>query len=154
MRTVLALALLVALAGCDTASDPGAALDPATASVYDDVPDDVGAPDSFEAYRAERAALVARIDRLIGDARAGGPRACTLLPLGEKACGGPTGYRVFASDGKTAADVVRAGRRLVALDRAANRSLGLASTCDVPVAPEVRYEAGRCVASTGPAEVE
>lgn len=137
------LALVLALVGCDTTSD---VVDPATASVYENLPD-VEVTD-FEAYQDERQDLLNRLDALIGRAEARSGAACTLLPIGEKACGGPTAFRVYDGSSASAGEILEIGRRLVALDRAAHVQLGLGSTCDVVLAPTVRYEAGRCVMSS------
>ncbi len=136
------LALVLSLVGCDTASET---IDPATASVYENLPDvevtDLGA------YQDERAELLARLDRLIGRAEAQSGASCTLLPIGEQACGGPREYRVYDGASSSAGEILRIGRRLVALDRAANAQLGLVGPCVLLQAPSVRYEAGRCVAA-------
>ncbi len=138
----LPLALVLVVSGCDSAGD---VVDPATASVYENLPD-VDVTD-LGAYQDERRELLARLDALIGRAEARDASSCTLLPVGEKACGGPVAYRVYGGSSSSAAEILSIGRRLVALDRAANARLGLGSTCDVTLAPTVRYEAGRCVAA-------
>ena len=142
MRPLVVLLTLLAVAGCDSQTEQIA--DPTVAPVYESVPE--VAVDDYQAYLAERGRLLADLDALIGDAEADGPQSCWLLPVGEKACGGPTGYRVYSASAPTAAEVLALGRRIVALDRAAIATFGIGSTCDLTTAPEVSHRDGRCSA--------
>jgi len=143
MRRALVLLPCLVLAACDTGS-VSEAFDADVAPVYENLPD-ASVADSDD-YRRQRARLVAHLDDLIGDATAESARACTLLPVGLKACGGPTAYRVYARTAPEAGEILQTGRRLVALDDAAARRLGLTSTCEMVPEPAVVFEGGRCLA--------
>lgn len=137
------LALVLLAAGCDTA---GPAADN-VAPVYEDLPTVV--VDDYEAYVAERERLVERLDVLIGEAEATDASACWLLPVGRKACGGPTDYRVYSASQPEADQILQTARQLVALDDFAIEELGVASRCDVPLEPDVVFADGRCQARYG-----
>ena len=123
----LALIVLVGLSGCSMAVD-----------------------DSGRAtYLDERAALLARLDAAIGEARADGPAACRVLPVGEKACGGPAEHRVYSVTDGDPAEAEALATEIAALDREATERLGLVSDCAVVAAPRVVWEGGQCRAGAG-----
>ena len=102
---------------------------------------------TYDEYVAERGRLVGRLDAQIGEAPASSASACAVLPVGEKACGGPWGYRVYSATAPGAGGAVEAGRRILGLDRYANGAFELASDCSLPTPPRPALVGGRCVAA-------
>lgn len=122
MRRLPALVLLASVAGCSLAGDD-----------HDD-------------YLADRARLVAELDRRIGPATADEPGACRVVAFGSKACGGPAGYRVYSASLNERA-VLETAAEIAALDEDANRRLGLISDCSLQEPPRPALVGGRCVAA-------
>ncbi len=99
-----------------------------------------------ERFERDLRTLRADIDAEVGEAEASSVEACRVLPIGDKACGGPAAYLVYSAE---ASDVERLGTLAAEhrrTDRARNDSCGLASTCEITPEPEVILEEGRCVA--------
>ena len=140
MRRLL-LAPLLLLAACD----PSQTAEGGEVYVYGDVPSVEVA--TYDEYVAERGRLVERLDAQIGEAPASSASACAVLPVGEKACGGPQGYRVYSTTAPAAEDAVATGRQILGLDRYANGAFGLGSDCAVPTPPRPALVGGRCVAA-------
>ena len=105
----------------------------------------VRAYDVREEHRqAERQAAVADLDRLIGDAEASGLAACQTVPVGAKACGGPTDYAVYSAEASEAAAIVQTAEEITRMDEQANREFGLGSDCAVTPEPTVVWVGGQC----------
>ena len=128
------LAVMLTAAGC---------------SVFIDDDRDLGAFGSYEMYQAERQAAVADLDRLIGDAEASGLAACQTVPVGAKACGGPTDYAVYSAEASEAAAIVQTAEEITQLDEQANREFDLTSDCAVTPEPTVVWAGGQCQAESG-----
>ena len=134
MRFVLVLALFAA--GCSVIPGLGS--------------NDVGLsspPQTLEEYRVQREVLVDQLDEAIGRARATNVAACRVVPVGEKACGGPAGYRVYSASDVAPGQVTAAAEEVTRLDAYANERFEMVSTCDVTPEPSVTVVDGRCVAS-------
>jgi hypothetical protein len=120
----LTAALVVACAGSPTGTAARADL-----RVIDRVPSGNQAADRAaldSAYRAVRALA------------APGPCAdgnCTALPLGAKPCGGPWEYVSYCPTSSDAERLRGMAAELARVERAYNERYGVASTCDVAVAP-------------------
>ncbi len=91
------------------------------------------------------------IDRLRGEARAlahtdGCSTAgqCGVLPLGERACGGPEEFLVYCPRSTDVAALTRKADALAAAQRAFNTRYGVASTCEMRLAPTATLAGGRC----------
>lgn len=97
------------------------------------------------AYRAE-------LDRLLQENKAACKVSfdCVAVPLGEKACGGPTEYVVMsqATQKKIADAISDLTKMITQLDHEAH-SGGIAGTCDVVEKPELACRAGTCAAANG-----
>ena len=132
----LILALFAAGCASNTAGDPSTP----------NRPDPVGVSEfeSEEDYRQERAETAAELDAAITPATASDVASCRVVPTSEQACGGPTSFAVFSSERPDAAEVERLAARLVALDIAANRQFGWASTCMAYAPPVPILRNGEC----------
>ena len=84
------------------------------------------------------------LDRLIGDAEASGLSACRTVPVGAKACGGPTDYAVYSAEASEAAAIVQTAEEITRMDEQANREFGLGSDCAVTPEPAVVWVGGQC----------
>ncbi|MEM1115619.1 MAG: hypothetical protein AAGJ11_03875 [Bacteroidota bacterium] len=135
MRLSLLLALLVA-SGCSAVTDTLRG----DATVTDP-------PDTVEAYRADRAEMMAQLDAAIGQAQADDVQACRVVAVGAKACGGPATHRVYSATDGDAAEIEALAERITELDDYANGAFGLVSNCMVEAEPAPALTEGRCTAS-------
>ena len=121
-----------------------AALAKAGCNAFVDDDRDLGTFGSFEVYQQARQAAEADLDRLIGDAEASGLSACRTVPVGAKACGGPTDYAVYSAEASEAAAIVQTAEEITRMDEQANREFGLGSDCAVTPEPTVVWVGGQC----------
>ena len=129
MRGCLAILLVLSVAGC---------------SFF--IEDDSALGSDYDAYLNQRAALVADLDALIGDAEADAPAACRVVAVGRKACGGPAAFRVYSATASDAEAVDELAAEITRLDAWANDAFGLVSDCSVPTEPTPVVVDGRCQA--------
>jgi hypothetical protein len=156
MSRLLPLAALVfgltALTACDSDADAAEAdpveVDGDTVVLGADLPE--VSVDDYEDYLAQRAALVAQVDSLIGNAEASSARACVLLPLGQTACGAVRDYRAMSRENEDAREIVTLAEEVAALDLRAALEFEEAATCEETAKPSVQYRRGQCVAMAGP----
>ena len=94
-------------------------------------------------YEREVDDAVAALDAALGS-RAAAESACRVLPVGEKACGGPRMFRAYSATDTDSAEVARLADRVAEIDRKAIRELGLASDCQDEIPPAVVLEDGQC----------
>jgi len=99
-----------------------------------------------EEYRDERARMIGALEDAIGEARASDVSSCAVVNVGTKACGGPVEFRVYSSTDGDTDRILELAEDITDLDAEANTEFGLASTCDVPLAPTPVLSEGRCVA--------
>lgn len=133
MRTLLLLLFgLPMLAACSLAGDENRQLV------------DLGI-ETEEEYRDERARMIAALEDAIGEARASDVASCAVVNVGTKACGGPVEFRVYSTTDGDTDRILELADDITTLDAEANTEFGLASTCDVPIAPRPVLSEGRCV---------
>ncbi|MGQ3094167.1 MAG: hypothetical protein ACT6RP_12010 [Roseateles sp.] len=89
--------------------------------------------------------LARELRTLIGPASCTADSQCRSLPVGAKACGGPTGYLAWSTKHTDEAALKALVAKQTAAQRHANTRPGLVSDCAVLVDPGARCEAGRCV---------
>ena len=94
-------------------------------------------------YEREVDDAVAALDAALGR-QASTVSACRVLPVGEKACGGPRFFRPYSATDTDSAEVERLAERVAEIDRKAIRELGLASDCQEEIPPAVVLEEGQC----------
>ena len=126
-----------------------AALAGAGCNAFVDDDRNLGTFGSFEVYQQARQAAEADLGRLIGDAEASGLSACRTVPVGAKACGGPSHYVVYSTEAAEAAAIVQAAEDITQLDEQANREFDLTSDCAVTPEPTVVWAGGQCQAESG-----
>ena len=66
------------------------------------------------------------------------------MPVGAKACGGPTDYAVYSAEASEAAAIVQTAEEITRMDEQANREFGLGSDCAVTPEPAVVWVGGQC----------
>lgn len=125
---------------------PGYAADSTQTPRYEPAPVADGLFESMEDYREQRSEARADLDAAIGTPRATRANECRLLPVGERACGGPASYIVYSASGEAEIAIIRAAARVTALDREANAQFEIMSTCEVIPEPMTVVENGVCVA--------
>ena len=82
----------------------------------------------------------------VGHPAATEPSACRAVPVGERPCGGPASFAVYALGAADPSVVETAASRVTALGRRANAQFGLSSTCEVLEPPPLALRDGLCVA--------
>jgi hypothetical protein len=87
----------------------------------------------------------ARIDSMIGDARASTLAECSLAALGVRPCGGPRAYLAYSTAQTDSAALAALLAVYERLDRERNEAEGLVSTCELMLPPALALENGRCV---------
>lgn len=125
---------------------PGQAVDSTQTPREEPTPAPDGLFESMEDYRAQRSEARADLDAAIGTPRATRANECRLLPVGERACGGPASYIVYSASGEAEIAIIRAAARVTALDREANAQFEIMSTCEVIPEPMTVVVNGVCVA--------
>ena len=73
------------------------------------------------------------------------PEECRTVPVGGKACGGPTGYRAYSAKRADPAAVEALAREEHELAMAEARASGRVSNCMIQADPGARCVQGRCV---------
>lgn len=74
---------------------------------------------------------------------------CRAAPVGSRPCGGPRDFIVYCALTTDSAALFRKLAEVEAAERAYNEQAGLASTCELRMAPPVRLAGGRCAAEGG-----
>lgn len=92
------------------------------------------------------AELLRRIEAEIGTAACNSTDECRTLPIGAKACGGPTRWLAWSTRASNAAQLQAWAAELAQRQRRREEALGMASTCSVVLDPGASCELGRCVA--------
>ena len=161
-RAHLAWPLALALAACGGTPEPtnrdrlprrAPAAQPASPEPPS-APETPGTPETtadgpfrdMDEYARQREDAVVELEAAIGTPEATRVDGCKTVAVGEKACGGPRAFAVYAASGATELDVLGLAGRVTALDRAANEQFGLASDCAVVSPPAVRLVGGVCTA--------
>ena len=135
-RRGLAVAGLALLGACQAQTPVSAA---GAATVASPAPAAVAMPD---------AALMARIQAGIGEARCSGDAQCRTLAMGEKACGGPERWLAWSLSSPQAAQLPAWAAESAVLARQRNARSGMLSNCLYQPDPGARCQAGRCVIGT------
>lgn len=96
---------------------------------------------SMDSLRSE---LIARI----GDPTASSVAACRALPVGKKACGGPSFYLVYSVQTADSAELARLAGEVTELQEQVIRQERLLSDCQVEPTPKLVLQGGRCAAGS------
>jgi hypothetical protein len=133
--TVLAIALATATGVACRANDAAqASARPSSASP------------ASPAASASLADVEARLDGVLKSAQAcSSADECRTVPVGGKACGGPTGYRAYSSKHADTQAVEALARQEHELAMAEARASGRVSNCMIQADPGARCVQGQCV---------
>ena len=101
---------------------------------------------NYADYERQRAGALSDLELAIGTPQAETVTQCRVVPVGQKACGGPAAYRVYSASGDDELLIIQLAARVSAMDTEANEQFALASTCDVTPEPVVALQGGVCVA--------
>ena len=94
---------------------------------------------------ADLPSLGQALDQAIGDAACRADADCRTVPLGHRACGGPSSYRAYSLlGGQQARILALAQAQREAMRQQVERS-GLVSDCRALADPGAQCQAGRCV---------
>ena len=128
----LAILFMLACAACSTrAGDP-----PASVSG--------GAAKPAAPVAAPAADTLGQIRSMIGAAECSSDNQCQVLPVGARACGGPSSYLAWSSAKTDAAKLQALARRHKTEQEADNMATGRISTCIALAPPAVACRAGAC----------
>lgn len=105
-----------------------------------------------DTIRLEQAQLDSNMNELLGDNACSTSADCAVLPIGQKACGGPAGYLAYANSlgEDKIAELKRLAERTKGLDQKLNQKAGLISTCVYLSEPALVCENSRCATSDEP----
>jgi hypothetical protein len=100
----------------------------------------------------EAARLEHELRTLIGPAACNSNAQCRTVAVGAKACGGPSGFLAWSTEGTDAARVTDLAARQAAAQRRENEAGRLVSNCAMVTDPGAACVAGRCrLGSSNPA---
>lgn len=85
------------------------------------------------------------LDQAIGDAACRADADCRTVPLGHRACGGPSSYRAYSLLGGQQARILVLAQAQREAMRAQVEQRGLVSDCRALMDPGAQCLAGRCV---------
>jgi hypothetical protein len=103
------------------------------------------APSAPADLPADLPSLGQALDQAIGDAACRADADCRSVPLGHRACGGPSSYRAYSLlGGQQARILVLAQAQREAMQRQVEQR-GLVSDCRALMDPGAQCVAGRCV---------
>jgi hypothetical protein len=95
---------------------------------------------------AELDAANARLDAALADASAcSADTECRAIPVGARACGGPTGYRAYSTRSASSADIDALVQRQHELSAEAARDSHRVSPCFMLADPGARCYQSKCV---------
>lgn len=92
----------------------------------------------------ESARLERELRTLIGPASCSADSQCRTVAIGAKACGGPSGYLAWSTEGTDAARLAELAARQSAAQRRENEAGRRVSNCIFVTDPGARCVAGRC----------
>lgn len=101
-------------------------------------------PAAPTAGHTAEAALDKQIMAVIGDAACSHDSQCHVLPLGAKACGGPTSWVAHSQAAASAVRLSKWAGELADLQRTRDEKSGMVSTCEYLPEPPALCESGRC----------
>ncbi len=87
--------------------------------------------------------------KLIGDPVAQSVSDCALVPIGQRACGGPSGYVVFSKKNGKADQIKATVEKITDLQIQLNQLSQMMGDCRFIQEPEVIIANGRCTISNG-----
>lgn len=94
--------------------------------------------------------LDAEIQKMIADKSCNTDADCSSVAYGVKACGGPKKYLVYSLQSTNAEELNALVNQFNAQDRAQNEALGLISTCNFEMEPQVSCVEKLCQAHLSP----
>ena len=135
----LAILLLLACTACATRADGPSANQPPA--------DQAAAPASPAVPAASAPAstdTLARIHALVGKAECTSDSQCGVLPIGARACGGPSSHLAYSTAHADAAELQALAERYRGEQQAANQRSGMVSTCRMLPTPLASCRANTC----------
>ncbi|MCQ8880101.1 hypothetical protein NQT69_19050 [Pseudoalteromonas shioyasakiensis] len=151
MRFSLCAVLLpLFIAGCSDAATPEAEqLKPAPTvlsknnqAVAIDSQSETISKDSIQAAHAQLKSLTA-------DLSCDTSAQCQVLPVGSRACGGPSSYLVFSTKNSDSEKVEQIAKRITSLESQLNAQTGMMSICQHLTAPAAQCSSNKCVKVAG-----
>ena len=116
-----------------------------SACAADSVGDSLAPQPSAQApSRATEASLQTQILKAIGYAACSEDSQCHVLPLGAKACGGPTSWLAHSETAGSAVRLSTLADQLADLQRNRDEKSGVVSNCQYLPAPAASCKEGRC----------
>jgi hypothetical protein len=107
--------------------------------------DDAPPPSPAEELAQRIRETQARLVEQIGEAACASVSQCAAMPIGAKACGGPSGHLAYSTVSGDQAAIASLAQEHRTLSAQLNALLGLASDCSVEMPPPLACRQGRCV---------
>lgn len=136
----LLLTCLLALTACDKSG---------TNTDFDCDSESISLDGDYDADRATELALLDEIMVMVTDRSARKGSQCYSVEIGNKACGGPSGYIIYSSKNVDTDVLEEKVCYYTAFQRAINVEYGLFSDCAVEAAPAVELRDGNCTEANG-----
>ena len=131
----LAILLLLACAACTTRADGPASQQAASPASVQPVPPGTAPASS---------STLGQIQAMIGKAECTSDSQCQVLPIGAKACGGPSGFLAWSNAKTNAGELQALAERYKAEQQASNDSSGRISNCRMLTPPAAACRANTC----------
>lgn len=94
-------------------------------------------------------ALRQQLDKVTENKQCSTDTVCRVLPVGKRACGGPSGFVVFSTEYSDEATVKTLASQITALENTYNLSTNAMSICEHLSEPTVQCIASTCAATNG-----
>lgn len=93
--------------------------------------------------------LKAQLDQLTANKQCSSDTVCRVLPVGKRACGGPSGFVIFSTEHSNTDTVQDLTSRITTLEQAINFNSNAMSICEHLSQPTVQCVANACTATDG-----
>lgn len=94
-------------------------------------------------------ALKNQLDQLTANKQCSSDTVCRVLPVGKRACGGPSGFIIYSTEHSDSQAVEALSSRITTLEQALNINSNAMSICEHLSEPAVQCIANTCSATNG-----
>lgn len=90
-----------------------------------------------------------QLDQLTENKQCSTDAVCHVLPVGKRACGGPSGFVIYSSEHSDSAQVEALAAQITTLEHAQNTATNAMSICEHLSEPTVQCITNLCAATNG-----
>lgn len=150
MRFSLCVALLPLLLGaCSDAATDKESLSPDSTAVTKSNQTVTMDEQNETVSRSAMQAAHSQLKALTKDLNCDTSAQCQVLPVGSRACGGPSSYLVFSTKNTDSEKVASLAKHITSLESQFNAQTGMASICQHLTAPAAQCVSNKCVKVEG-----